>query len=138
MNRAWALPFGLAFVLLATLNSAGYRYAASDQAFYIPALVRHLDPSLFPRDAPLIDSQARLMVIDDAEAAVVRFTGLSIQRLGHHRGARQRPLASGTSLDEDDQPTPHQRDRGEVERDRNGSGGGSVGGGGAACGHAAI
>ena len=33
------------------MNSAGYRYAASDQAFYIPAVLRHLDPALFPRDA---------------------------------------------------------------------------------------
>ena len=41
----------VAFVLLATLNSAGYRYGASDQAFYIPAVLRHLDPALFPRDA---------------------------------------------------------------------------------------
>jgi len=37
------------------MNSAGYRYGASDQAFYIPAIVRHLEPADFPRDAPLID-----------------------------------------------------------------------------------
>lgn len=60
------------------MNSAGYRYAASDQAFYIPAIVRHLDPALFPRDAPLIDGQARMTVIDDALAAAVRITGVSL------------------------------------------------------------
>jgi hypothetical protein len=69
------------FVLLATMNAAGYRYGASDQAFYIPAVVRHLDPAVYPRDAPLIDSQARLTVIDEAIAAVAGATGQSLQRL---------------------------------------------------------
>ena len=63
------------------MNAAGYRYAASDQAFYIPAIVRHLDPSLFAADAPLIDSQAKLTVIDELAAGVVRITGLSLQHL---------------------------------------------------------
>jgi hypothetical protein len=63
------------------MNAAGYRFAASDQAFYIPAVVRHLDPSVFPRDAPLIDSQARLTVIDEIVAALVGATGLSLQHL---------------------------------------------------------
>src|SRR5947208_12959783 len=77
----WHLPFGIVFILLATLNSAGYRYAASDQAFYIPAVLRHLDPALFPRDAPLIDAQARIVVIDDVVAEVVRLTGASLQHI---------------------------------------------------------
>jgi hypothetical protein len=66
-------------VLLATANAAGYRYAASDQAFYIPAVLRHLDPALFPRDAPLIDAQARIVLVDDIVAAAVRATGSSLQ-----------------------------------------------------------
>ena len=63
------------------MNSAGYRYAASDQAFYIPAIVRHLEPADFPRDAPLIDGQSRMVLSDDALAAVVKGTGLSLQSL---------------------------------------------------------
>ena len=63
------------------MNAAGYRYAASDQAFYLPAVLRHLDPALFPRDAVLIDSQARLTVVDDVIAGVARATGLSLQHL---------------------------------------------------------
>lgn len=63
------------------MNSAGYRYAASDQAFYIPAIMRHIDARLFPRDAALIDSQARLTVIDEISAAVIHQTGLSLQHL---------------------------------------------------------
>ena len=51
------------------------------RSFYIPAVVRHLDPAVFPRDAPLIDSQARLTVIDEIVAALAGATGLSLQHL---------------------------------------------------------
>ena len=69
------------FVVLATMNAAGYRYAASDQAFYIPAILRQIDPARFPRDAALIDSQATLTFIDEISAVIVRLTGLSLQHL---------------------------------------------------------
>ncbi len=75
------LACAAAFILLCTLNSAGYRYGASDQALYTPAVLRHLDPALFPRDAPLIDTQARLMLNDEVVAALSRVTGLSLQPL---------------------------------------------------------
>src|SRR5258708_24694096 len=55
----WHWAFAIVFIVLATLNSAGYRYGASDQAFYIPAVLRHVDPALFPQDRVLIDAQAR-------------------------------------------------------------------------------
>jgi len=63
------------------MNSAGYRFAASDQAFYLPAVVRHLEPAAFPRDAALIDAQARLTLVDDLVAGTIRVTGLSLQHL---------------------------------------------------------
>ena len=63
------------------MNSAGYRYAASDQAFYIPAIVRHLEPADFPRDAALIDGQARMTLVDEVLATVVKTTGVSLQTL---------------------------------------------------------
>jgi hypothetical protein len=69
------------FVILATLNSAGYRYGASDQALYIPSVLRHLDPALFPQDRVLISAHARLMVTDEILAGVVRLTGVSVQHL---------------------------------------------------------
>ena len=77
----WLLPFAIVFVVLATLNSAGYRYGASDQALYVPSVLRHLDPALFPQDRVLISAHARLMVVDEMLAGVVRLTGLSLQRL---------------------------------------------------------
>jgi hypothetical protein len=78
------LPFSLSllpFLLLCTLNSAGYRYGASDLAFYIPAALEKLDPSLFPRDGALIASQARLTMIDEVIAGLARVTGLSLPPL---------------------------------------------------------
>jgi hypothetical protein len=76
---AWIFAICLGpFILLATLNSAGYRYGASDQAFYAPAVVAELDPNLFPRDRVLIDSQARLTRVDETLAAVVRLTSADL------------------------------------------------------------
>lgn len=73
----WAAG-GLLFAVLATANAGGYRYGASDQAFSIPAIVRALNPAAFPRDAALIDSQSRLTIFDEAAAAIVRVTGVSL------------------------------------------------------------
>ena len=81
MKAVSALAGGAAFVLLATMNAAGYRYGASDQSYYIPFVLRHLDPSLFPRDAVLIDAQARLTGYDDLFAAIIHVTGVSLQTL---------------------------------------------------------
>jgi hypothetical protein len=77
-------PFALClfpFLLLGTLNSAGYRYGASDLAFYIPAALEKIDPSLFPRDSALIASQARLTMIDEVIAVLSRATGLMLPSL---------------------------------------------------------
>ena len=60
------------FALLATMNSAGYRFGASDQAFYAPAVLKAIDPALYPRDSSLIRSQARLTLVDDVVGPVLR------------------------------------------------------------------
>src|SRR4051812_18320750 len=79
LGRAALLATGLtAFVVLCTLNSAGYRYGASDQAFYAPAVIHALHPDYYPHDAPLIDAQARLTVVDEVSATLVRASGLSL------------------------------------------------------------
>jgi hypothetical protein len=70
---------GLLFLVLATANAGGYRYGTSDQAFYIPAIVRALNPAAFPRDRSLIDAEGRLMVFDDIMAGIVRATGLPLE-----------------------------------------------------------
>jgi hypothetical protein len=73
--------FLLIFIVLATLNSGGYRYGYSDQAFYVPAALERLDPGLFPRDRALIQSQARLTLVDETIASLVRVTRLSVPTL---------------------------------------------------------
>jgi hypothetical protein len=77
---AW-IAGGLLFIVLATANAAGYRYGVSDQALYIPVVIRALDPSSFPRDASLIDAQGRLMLVDEVLAEAVRLTGLELDTL---------------------------------------------------------
>lgn len=77
---SWLLG-GVLFVLLATANGAGYRYGVSDQAFYIPAVERHLAGDAFPRDETLIDGQARLILTDETLAAAARATGLPLDVL---------------------------------------------------------
>lgn len=71
----------LLFVILATANSGGYRYGVGDQAFYQPATARQLDPGLFPRDRALIESQARLTIVDEALATASRVTRLELPQL---------------------------------------------------------
>ena len=66
------------FVVLATLNAGGYRYGASDQAFYQPAVLEKLHPELYPRDSALIAVQAKLTTYDETVAAIVRASGASV------------------------------------------------------------
>lgn len=63
---------------LAILNSGGYRYGVSDQAFYLPAVLQHLDLSLFPRDRDLLHVQDCFLLFDDVAAAVARVTGSTL------------------------------------------------------------
>ncbi len=79
---AFALVAGAAaFCLIAILNCGGYRYGVGDQAFYVPAVVQHLDPALFPRDRHMLHAQDRFMLYDDGLALVSRLTGASLPLL---------------------------------------------------------
>jgi hypothetical protein len=66
------------FVVAAAANAGGYRYGASDQAFYAPAVLHHLDEALFPRDWPLLAAQDRLNLFTPLAAALARATGFSV------------------------------------------------------------
>ena len=73
MKAAIALPAAaLLFAVLATANSGGYRYGASDQAFYGPALAKAVDPALFPRDSAVLAPQMKVWLGDDVLAGVAR------------------------------------------------------------------
>lgn len=66
------------FAVLATANSAGYRYGASDQAFYVPAVLEAINPALFPRDSGLIHSQANLTAVDEVIGGAATASGVSL------------------------------------------------------------
>ncbi len=73
-----AVAGAFVFGVLATMNAAGYRYGVADQAFYVPAVLRHLDPSLYPQDGWMIGSQAKLLIFDELFAAAHRATGVPL------------------------------------------------------------
>ena len=77
-RAAWYLAGAVGFGLLALLNVGGYRYGVSDQAFYVPVVLQQIDPSLFPRDAGLLDAQNRFFAFDDWFAALIVATGASV------------------------------------------------------------
>ncbi|MEX2273251.1 MAG: hypothetical protein WD690_17400 [Vicinamibacterales bacterium] len=68
----------IAFALAATANAGGYRYGASDQAFYIPAIRDAMDPALFPRDGWLLAAQGRVILWDGLVAGVTELSGLPL------------------------------------------------------------
>ncbi len=68
----------IGFCALVTLNSGGYHYGVSDQAFYIPVVLHEIDPHLFPHDGALLDAQDRLLFFDDWFAPIVKVTGVSL------------------------------------------------------------
>ena len=68
----------LLFLLLATANAGGYRYGASDQAFYIPAVRKAMDASLFPRDSPMLAAQGGVILWDGIVAGVAVVTSLPL------------------------------------------------------------
>lgn len=83
VRRRWGLWLllvagAIGFIVIATMNSSGYRYAAADQAFYIPAIRQHLDPTLFPHDAAVLAAHGRFTPYDEIMAAIVRVTGVSL------------------------------------------------------------
>ena len=82
-TRQAALVISLVAVacILGILNSGGYRYGISDQAFYLPAVLQHQDASLFPRDRVLLHAQDRFMLFDDMIAEALQATHLPLPSL---------------------------------------------------------
>ena len=70
-----------AFTLLVTANSAGYRFGIADQAFYIPAIQRALDPASFPHDTAVVAPQSALLASDQVIAWMMTRLGLSLQAI---------------------------------------------------------
>lgn len=81
LTPAGAAAWLAAFALLALLNAGGYRYGATDQAFYIPAIAHHVNPSLFPRDWSLLGAQDSLNLFTPFAARLVVTLGLPLPAL---------------------------------------------------------
>ena len=77
-GRAIAAAGAFLFLLLATANSGGYRYGASDQAFYIPAIRKAMDASLFPRDSALLAAQGHVILWDGLVAGLTSLLHLPL------------------------------------------------------------
>jgi hypothetical protein len=71
----------IAFAIVATANSGGYRFGVSDQAYYVPAITRLMDAALFPRDSALLDVQSRFLGSVHLFASVARVTGVGLPAL---------------------------------------------------------
>ena len=79
MQRPLLLAVGATvFCTLLALNSGGYRYGVSDQAFYIPVLLDQMTPGLFPHDSELLAAQDTFFLFDDWFAWLVQLTGISL------------------------------------------------------------
>ena len=79
MRRLAILAIGaVGFGLLLVLNVGGYRYGISDHAFYIPVVLLHMTPDLYPHDASLIGAQDRFFLFDDWFAQLLHATSISM------------------------------------------------------------
>ncbi len=81
LTPAAAAAWLAAFAVLALLNAGGYRYGATDQAFYIPAVAHHVNPSLFPRDWSLLGPQDSLNLFTPLAGWLVATVGLPLPAL---------------------------------------------------------
>jgi hypothetical protein len=67
----------LGLLLLLTLGAIaihGYHYGVEDQAAYLPAIKKVMDPALFPHDAEFFLAQTRWTIFDEFVGGLVRLT----------------------------------------------------------------
>ncbi len=70
---------GLGGLSAATIAIHGYHVGVEDQAIYLPGILRTLNPSLFPHDAVLFETQTKHTVITQTVATFASFTHLSVE-----------------------------------------------------------
>lgn len=68
----------LALTLLSVLLH-GYHVGIEDQAIYLPAIKKQLDPGLYPHDAFFFEAQTKLTLFDEAVAELVKLTRLPLE-----------------------------------------------------------
>lgn len=79
-SRSDAGALATAGLLLAAVTAAvllhGYHFGVQDQFVYLPAVLHHLDPALFPHDAGAFLRQTQFSIFDELVAGSIRLTGL--------------------------------------------------------------
>lgn len=77
-NRS-IIPWRLLILLtLAAVLLHGYHLGVQDQAIYLPAIKKNLNPALYPHDSAFFLSQTRWTLFDESLAGAVRLTGLPL------------------------------------------------------------
>jgi hypothetical protein len=69
----------LLLLAFAALVVHGYHLGVEDQAIYLPAVKKNLDPQLYPHDSEFFLSQTRWTIFDEAVAFSVRVTRLPLE-----------------------------------------------------------
>lgn len=75
MSRAARDALLLVMLALAAVLLHGYHLGVQDQAIYLPAIKKQLEPALYPHGAEFFLSQTRWMLFDEAVAWAARVTG---------------------------------------------------------------
>lgn len=70
----WLLLLTAAAILI-----HGYHVGVEDQAIYLPAIKKNLDPGLYPHDASFFLAQAGPTLFDELVAGTVRWSGLPLE-----------------------------------------------------------
>ena len=70
---------GLGLLTALSVGVNGYHFGIEDQAIYLPAVLKDLDPSLFPYDHAFFDAQTKPTLIDELVAGIVRFGHLPLE-----------------------------------------------------------
>jgi len=85
--RTWLRDvLALSFLALSAILLQGYHYGFEDQAIWLPAIKKSLDPSLYPRDSIFFLAQTRFSFFPQIMASFIKFTSLPIDVsifLGH-------------------------------------------------------
>src|SRR5574339_476637 len=69
----------LGMLTMAALLLHGYHLGVQDQAIYLPAIKKALDPSLYPFDAQFFLSQTQWMYTNQIIVWLTRLSGISLE-----------------------------------------------------------
>jgi hypothetical protein len=76
-GRTWLREaLALSFLALTAILLQGYHYGFEDQAIWLPAIKKSLDPSLYPHDSIFFLAQTRFSLFPQVMAFFIKFTSL--------------------------------------------------------------